>query len=716
MKKDIKINGMDCFSCKISIEAHFKKLGIESEIFVLEEYGSFEWDESKWEVEDILNNIYSLGYKPYITDKYVKTFRDYLENVELVISSIITALFFLMMMSHIGLNINLISFMNNGYIQLILSGFIQFYVGRRIYKGSWLGLKSKLLGMDFLIAFSTTLAYLYSVFLLITKGPFLPKGEVFFFETSAIVITFSLIGRIIEVRIKRKAKNQLKRIFSNNDKLVTLINGERKKLSELKKGEKILIKTGQKVPYDAKIIQGEGFFDSSHLTGESIPLSKKKGDNLDAGLINVGNAIGVSIVDTSQKSAFYMIVQSIRNLQFKKSNLTKKVDQISNYFTPAVIVITIINFFAWYFLTGSVANALYYSIAVAVVACPCALGLATPMSLVFGASKAIKEKILYNNGEVFEKITKINTLAFDKTGTLTKGEMFISKIVGDQKHIEHFVSLEIISMHPIAKAFMTYKAKRGDKFKGHNFKNYKELIGKGVIGKHHDDQFAIGSFDFITKENMMSQKLKDEYRKLEQEDFVLVLGAINKKVVTIFCLEDKLRDNAKAEIKLLKQKNIEPIMITGDNQKIAKKVAKQVGITKFYANVNPQEKVNIIKKIQEQNKRVGFIGDGVNDAKALLQSDLAIAMGSGSDIALSVADIVLLDSNIANIKKVLFISQKTLNNIKQNLFYAFLWNGTMIPIAAFGFLAPWVAAIAMSFESLVVVGNSSRLSLIKTPK
>ena len=716
MQKEIKIDGMDCFSCKASIEAHFKKIGIKSEIYVLEGYGVFEWEDNKWEVEDILNNIYSLGYKPYITSKYVKTLRDYIENVELIISSIITTLFFLMMMSHIGLNITFLQFMENGYVQLVLASFIQFYVGRRIYKGSWIGLKNKMMGMDFLIAFSTTFAFVYSVALLLIKGPLLPKGEVFFFETSAIVITFSLIGRIFESRIKRKATNQLKEVFSMGNKLLTLSDGKRIKVADIKKGEKILIKTGQKIPFDSQVFKGKGFFDSSHLTGESIPLTKSKGDRLDAGLINVGNAITIEVLDNSQQSTYNLIIKSIRNLQSKKSDLTKRVDKISNWFTPIVVVVTIVNFVGWYLLTNSPANALYYSIAVAVVACPCALGLATPMSLVFGSSRAIKEKILYNNGAVFEKISHVNVLAFDKTGTLTKGEMFISKIVGDQKHLDHFTSLEIISMHPIAKAFMNYKAKKGKKFKDHNFKKYQEIIGSGVVGEHKGDQYAIGSFSFITKNSKISPELLKEYRQLEEQNFVLILGAINNKVVTIFGLEDSLRDNVENEIKLLKNKGIEPIMITGDNQKIASKVAKQVGIAKFFYNVSPQEKVKIISQIQSTNKKVAFIGDGVNDAKALLQADLAIAMGSGSDIALSVADIVLLDSNIANIKKVLVISQKTLRNIKQNLAYAFLWNGTMIPIAALGFLAPWVAALAMSFESLFVVSNSSRLRFIKTPQ
>ncbi len=716
IKLEINVKGMNCSSCEVAIDNRFAKIGIESQTSLINNKTVVDYDEKKWSQEDILNNISALGYKPTLNFTYKKTLEDYLELTELAISVVFTFFFIWNMFKEANWVAYAPSFMRNGYIQLAMASFIQLYVGRRFYRSSYYQLKNRKYGMDVLVAMSTTAAYLYSIYILIAHGAILSHGQHFFFDVSAEVITFLLIGKLIEKFVTKKATAKLREIVQSSERTITLLNGETRLSSELKMGDEYLIQVGQRVYADCQIIEGESTIDESSLTGESIPILKKVGDQILSGTINSSAPIKVKVLKESSNSKLEQLKESIHNLQKNKSKIAKLADTISHYFVPVVFWLIILTFIGWLFIAKVPGNrAMFYAIAVAVVACPCAIGLATPMSVVTGASVAIKYDILYNKGDVFEKFKDIDVVAFDKTGTVTYGELFIEEIYGDYSLHDQYISLEIISMHPIAKGFMNYGDENGCK-RNLPFSEYKEYVGKGVSGKYQNSTYAIGSYKWITKEASISKELDNQYQKALKNGFVTVLGAKDNVVTTIFALKDKIKESSRIAIDDLHKQGIKTVMITGDNNKTAKIVADKLGIDQYYGEVKPLDKANIIKDLQSKGLNVAFAGDGVNDGAALSQADLAIVMGSGSDLAKSVSDITLLTSDLELIAKALVISNKTLRSIKTNLLFAFVWNGTMIPLAMLGYLQPWVAALAMSGESLVIVCKSQLLRLIKFKK
>ena len=713
IKLEIFIKDLKCATCEVAIDSRFKKLGIISSTSFVDEKVIVEYDETKWSQEDVLNNIKVLGYTPSLKYEYKKTKEDYLEILELSISFVFTIFFIWNMFQHAGWVKYSPEFMKNGWVQFTMASFIQLYVGRRFYKQAFYQIKNKKYGMETLVAMSTTLAYLYSAYKLFRYGPIMVQGKDFFFDVSAEVITFLLIGKIIESAVKRRATNKLKELVQEEVRKITLSNGEIKNSDELKKGDEYIIQLGQRVYADSIIIEGQSTIDESSLTGESTPIIKKIGDLVLSGTINTSAPIKVRVLKDSNDSKIQQLNESIQNLQKNKSKISKLVDRISHYFVPVVFYIVILTLLAWsVILKKPFESALYNAIAVAVVACPCALGLATPMSVVTGASIAIQKDILYNKADVFEKFKDVNVVAFDKTGTVTMGELHIDKIIGDKSLIDHFISLEIISMHPIAKAFMTF-ADSNDRQKNIEFDQYNEEAGKGVSGINQGSKYMIGSYDYILKHNTISSSLKAEYQKGLKDGYVTILGAKDGVVTSIFALKDKIKKSTREAIDKLHAQGIKTVMITGDNKITASFVAKQVGIDEFYANTQPLEKPQIIKKLQQQGHIVAFAGDGVNDGAALTQADLSIVMGSGSDLAKSVSDITLLNSDLSSILKALVISNQTLRNIKSNLWFAFIWNTTMIPLAAFGYLQPWIAAMVMSVESLAIILKSQLLRFIK---
>jgi len=711
---EVIIKGMTCDSCKKAIERHFTKLNIKTTVDLVSETGFFEYDPRQWQVADILENIKVVGYKPTLEYQYQKNWQDYYQLGELVVALLFTFILMLPMLVHINLLSDVPALVKNGYFQLALATFIQFGVGRHFYRGMIHNIKNKTLGVDVLISLSTTIAYLYSLFLIITIGPILPSGQEFFFDVSGEIITFLLIGKIIEKKFKQKAANQLKLILSRQAKDATLVTKKIVAISALQKGDVILIRKGERIPVDAIVSKGKTTVDESLLTGESLPVLKQKNDQILGGTINTGSGIEAILESDPQKSQINQIVASIKKLQQGKAPIARFADTISNYFVPTVIIIIIITFLSWNYGTNiGTTKAMINAIAVAVVACPCALGLATPMSISSGAARAIQEGILYHQPDVFEKFKKIEVVAFDKTGTITKGELVIEKIIGNQDLMNEFVSLEIISMHPIAQAFMNYKHDHKAQFKDIEFSNFQEIIGSGVAGKYQNQIYRIGSYQYIKKHATFSKEQHNQHHKLLAQGFVVVIGAVNKQVVSLFALSDEIKESSQSAIAQLKAQGIATIMITGDNKLTAAKIAAELGIDEVHSQIKPLHKAKIIRDLKASGKVVAFAGDGVNDAVALQEADLAIAMGSGSDLAMANADLTLLNSDISSISKALKISNQTLGNIKQNLVWAFAWNGTMIPIAAFGFMAPWIAALAMSVESIIVILNATRLRFIK---
>ncbi len=707
------IKDINCTSCELGIKKHFSKINVKADVSFANESAIIEYDEKEWSQEDILNNIKSLGYRPSLNIKYKWTKEDYFEIIELVISSVFTFLFIINMFKNAGWIKFAPQFMSNGYVQFVMATFIQFYVGRRFYKGAYHQVKSNMYGMDTLVALSTTIAYIYSIFILIKFGPKLPIGQNYFFSISAEVITFLLIGKIIENIVKRKSKQTLQSILNVDDRIITLIKGKSKPKSQLIPGDEFVVKIGQSFPSDCVIINGTTTVDESSLTGESIPSNKNIGDEVMEGTINAGAAITVKVIRAAKDTKLQEIKLSIESLLSTKSNIQKFADKVSAIFVPVVFWIVIATFFGWLFIAKlPIAKALYYAIAVAVVACPCAIGLATPMSIINGASVAAKHEILYNKSDIFERFNDVDVIAFDKTGTITKGQLYIEKFAGDKNERHCFISLEIISLHPIAKGFMNYADKENCQ-KNLKFTNYKEIIGKGVEGTRDGKLFQIGSYDFVSKNATISKELKQEYEQMLEEGYVTVVGSKDGKIINIFGLKDQIKETSKDAIEQLHKQGVETVMITGDNVKTAHVVARKLGIDQVFGQIQPMQKKEIIERIQAQGKKVAFVGDGVNDATALSQADIAIVMASGADIAKSVADITLLESDLLMVSKSLLIAKATLKMIKLTLVFAFIWNASMIPLAALGYLQPWLAALAMSVESLTVLLVTQTLRIRK---
>lgn len=473
---------------------------------------------------------------------------------------------------------------------------------------------------------------------------------------------------------------------------------------------RLLVRKGEKVPVDGTVIEGKTSVNEAALTGESMPISKTIGDNVLSGSINTGGYIIVEVTSDPKNSLVNRIIETVRNLQMQKPPIQKIADKISNIFVPLVASIALLTFTVWS-LTKGVDSAVSPAIATLVVACPCALGLATPVSIQAGSSRASKEGILYNKADVFERFRNIDVICFDKTGTITTGEFVISEIIGDEDSIKDIVSIEVQSLHPISMAFMDWKHK--NPFEPSKINDYTDYVGKGVGGTVDGNIYLIGSMNFIAESIMIPDHIKEKEIEFTQQGKVVIAVSKNGVFNSLYALEDEIKPTAKKAIEEIKSRGMIPVMITGDNQNTASYVAKQVGINTVHSRIMPEQKAQIVKDYQDSGKRVLFAGDGVNDAVALNQADFSVAMAEGSDVAKSSADITLLDGDLSTIIIAIDIAAKTLKNIKQNLVWAFLWNGTTIPLAAFGQLTPFFAAIAMSVESTVVILNAARLSRMK---
>ncbi len=709
MKSTMKITGMHCASCtKIISRALQKKNGVKTaSVNFATEKASVEFNAKEISESQLLQVIKDKGYDGHLVqdlNKEKEKSKKELNKLKfkvifsaiLGIPSLILGMFFMS---------NPIPFQD--YIMWLLATPIQFYVGKQFYVGAWAALKNKTSNMDTLIALGTSAAYFYSVYVVL----FAVEGHQYF-EASAVLITLVIFGKYLEAIAKGKTSEAISKLMKLGAKTALVIRkGKEIKIpiDDVVKGDLVIVKPGQKIPVDGIIVKGSSAINESMVTGESIPVDKKKGDLVIGATINKTGSFTFKATKVGSETTLARIVKLIEEAQTKKAPIQRFADQISSYFVPIVILIALATFTVWFSLVhATVGFSLIAAVAVLVIACPCALGLATPTAIMVGTGMGAKHGILIKGGDALETAHKLKFVVFDKTGTITKGKPEVTDVVGDILPIA--ASLEKGSEHPLAEAIVEYAQKKNIRIK--KVSSFKALVGKGVTGKISGKQYHLGKPKLMDELKVNLKNYSSEIIKLEEEGKTVMVLSAGKKALGIIAVADEIKEGSPKAVKKLQDMGIETYMITGDNERTAKAIAKKAGIKNVFAGVLPEDKAKYVKKLQRKGK-VAMVGDGINDAPALAQADIGIAMGSGTDVAMETGNIVLMRDNLLDVPKAIKLSKLTMAKIRQNMFWALFYNSLGIPIAA-GVLYAWtgwllnpmIAGGAMAASSVSVITNS----------
>lgn len=624
------------------------------------------------------------------------------------------------------------------YIMLALATPLQFWIGWRFYRGLWDGIKAKASNMDTLIAIGTTAAYLYSAIITIAPGYFPFKSV--YFETAAIIITLILIGRLLETRTKERASNAVRKLLDLQPRMAKVIRegggGVEVEIpiEQIQQGEVMVIRPGEMIPTDGIVIEGSSSIDESAITGESIPVDKKKEDQVIGATINKSGLLKVKATKIGQDTVLSQIITLVEEARTGKAQMQRLVDQVAKYFVPGVLAIAIGVGLGWYFIGDiGLTFSLLAFVSVIIIACPCALGIATPAALMMGSGKGAENGILFKGGEYLEIAKKVNTIVFDKTGTLTKGKPSVtdivdlsSGIIGETELLRLTAIAESGSEHPLGQAVVNDAKEKGIIVS--NPDSFEAVSGHGLRATYADHTILIGNRKLMEDNNIpVNEAVETTLKQFETQGKTATLVAVDNKLAGIIAISDTIKENAKETIDILtKSMGIEVVMLTGDNERTARAVASKLGIERVIAQVLPQQKEQIISKLkgsEEEKIVVAMVGDGINDAPALARADLGIAIGSGTDVAKETGGIILIKDDLRDVVTALDLGKKTVSKIKQNLFWAFAYNAGLIPIAGgilvpfmgvgiFGWL-PMLAGLAMAMSSVTVVGNSILLGRYK---
>ena len=671
-------------------------------------------------LSDIIKKIRSIGYNAYAYDSSIadkeasKAKQDYF--VRMMVAVVCTMNIMMLSVAKYtgfftGMSLEVKNMIH--LAEFILTTPVLFFSGFVFYKGAYFGLKNRIVNMDLLVSSGATMTYVYSLFVL-----FGAKGESYF-DSVAMIITFVLVGKYLEVIGKKSAIDTLDKIKSTLPlEAIVVKDGkkETKALNLVEVGDLIELKIGEKVPVDGKIISGNASFDESSLTGESIPVYKKTGDNIFSGTVILDSTILFKVVKDFKNSTFSSIVTLLEDSLNSKPKIQTLANKISRRFSLIILSIAFITFLVWYYFgldlgfyfegVNQFERSFITAISVVVIACPCALALATPMASLVGISELAKKSLLFKEAKFIETIANATTVVFDKTGTLTKGELevdFVEFFNKDEKSMNLLYSLLDSSNHPVSLAVKKY-IKENFEVSNLILEDVKNIEAKGLSARYENIEI-LGGNEALLKEFDVKINIHLNSK------FTQYLFCIDKKIVANFELKDELKDDAKELIEYLKEQNIESIMLTGDNNFVASSIAKELEISNYKANLTPKDKADFIKDLKNSGKTVVMVGDGVNDSVALASSDVAIAMGNSADVSMMVSDVVMLNSKLKSLKDAFIISKKTYKHIKQNLAFSLIYNTITIPIAAAGFIIPLFAALSMSLSSLVVVLNSLRIKI-----
>ncbi|PGZ52983.1 heavy metal translocating P-type ATPase [Bacillus cereus] len=730
-KAEFTVSGMTCAACANRVEKRLNKLdGVNKATvnFALES-ATVDFNHDEVNVNEMKSAITKLGYKLEVKPDDQDASTDHrLQEIErqkkkFIISFILSFPLLWAMVSHFSFTsfIYLPDMLMNPWVQLALATPVQFIIGGQFYVGAYKALRNKSANMDVLVALGTSAAYFYSVYLSIQSIGSSKHMTDLYFETSAVLITLIILGKLFEAKAKGRSSEAIKKLMGLQAKTATVVrDGTEIKIliEEVVAGDIVYVKPGEKIPVDGEIVEGKSAIDESMLTGESIPVDKSIGDVVIGSTINKNGFLKVKATKVGRDTALAQIIKVVEEAQGSKAPIQRVADQISGIFVPVVVVIAIITFAVWMiFVTpGDFGGALEKMIAVLVIACPCALGLATPTSIMAGSGRAAEYGILFKGGEHLEATHRLDTVILDKTGTVTNGKPVLTDVmVADGFHEAEILRLvgaaEKNSEHPLAEAIVEgIKEKKIDIPSSETFE---AIPGFGIESVVEGKQLLIGTRRLMKKFDINIEEVSKSMEALEREGKTAMLIAINKEYAGIVAVADTVKDTSKAAIARLKKMGLDVVMITGDNTQTAQAIAGQVGIDHVIAEVLPEGKAEEVKKLQAQGKKVAMVGDGINDAPALATANIGMAIGTGTDVAMEAADITLIRGDLNSIADAIFMSKMTIRNIKQNLFWALAYNALGIPIAALGFLAPWVAGAAMAFSSVSVVLNALRLQRVK---
>ncbi|GAE31975.1 copper-translocating P-type ATPase [Halalkalibacter hemicellulosilyticusJCM 9152] len=734
-KDEFDISGMTCAACATRIEKRINKMEGVSQAnvnFALETI-SVEYDPETVRASEMVEVVKKLGYnlipKQDQEDKVDHKERE-IENQygKFLLSAVLTLPLLWTMVTHFEMTsfLYMPDMFMNPWVQLALATPVQFVVGAQFYRGSYHALRSKSANMDVLVALGTSAAYFYSIYLgwewMSAGSQGMPE---LYFEAAAVIITLIVLGKLFEVRAKGKTSQAIQKLLGLQAKTARLIrDGEEVEVpvDEVMTGDLLIIKPGEKVPVDGEIMEGRSAIDESMITGESIPVDKSIGDQVIGATINKNGSIQVRATKVGKDTALSQIVKVVQEAQSSKADIQRMVDKVSGIFVPVVVVVAIATFLIWYFIVtpGDLRSALIPMISILVIACPCALGLATPTSIMAGSGRSAEMGLLFKGGEHLENTQSIQTVVLDKTGTVTKGEPELTDLIVTDGFTEESVlyyvgSAERNSEHPLAQAIV--KGVKEKKIRLGSATEFEAIPGFGIKATVDQKTIYIGTRKLMLENNIaLEDSVVAQMESLEAQGKTAMLIAIDHRLSGVIAVADTVKETSKAAIKRMVELGLEVIMLTGDNERTAKAIAKQVGIKYVIAEVIPEQKSDEIEKLQKEGKKVAMVGDGINDAPALAMSDIGMAIGTGTDVAIEAADITLMRGDLNSVADAIMMSRKTMRNIKQNLFFAFIYNTSAIPIAAVGLLAPWVAGAAMAFSSVSVVLNALRLQKVKLDK
>ncbi|MBN1175761.1 cadmium-translocating P-type ATPase [Candidatus Woesearchaeota archaeon] len=725
MKKEtLEITGMHCASCSSMVNRALNKLdGMESaNVNLSTNKATIVYDDKKVDLKEVLEAVKKKGYGAKISQgsDFEKEEEKRKKEYKQIRKQFFIGLTFALPVFILGM-----FFMKNPIpYQAIIMGLlatpVQFYVAWPMYKSAFAALKGKSANMDTLVVMGTSAAYFYSIYQLI-----MGMAHVYF-EASAVLITIVIFGRLLEAKAKGRTSDAIKKLVGLKPKIATIVRDgiEMKvKVDDVQVGDYVVVKPGEKVPVDGIVLHGNSSVDESMVTGESIPVEKIKGNTVIGATINKHGNFTFKATKVGSNTTLSKIIKLIEDAQGNKAPIQRFADTVSAYFVPSVLLIALGTFLVWLLgLKAEFSFALQAGIAVLVIACPCALGLATPTAIMVGTGKGAKKGILIKGGEALETSHKIKSIILDKTGTITKGKPTVTNITVFEKNklenvLSIIASLEKKSEHPLAEAIISYTDK--ERIPIEKVTNFKAISGFGIIGSVNKREYSFGNTKLMIKNKVDIKGHIPEIHDLEEEGKTVMILAYKKTIMGYIAVADVVKESSKEAIKQLQSMKIKVYMLTGDNERTAKAIAKQVGVDGYTAEVLPEDKANEVKKLQQMGV-VAMVGDGINDAPALAQADIGIAMGSGTDVAMESGEIVLMKDDLMDVVRAIKLSKMTMSKIRQNMFWALFYNVLGIPIAAgvlYGLtgwlLNPMIAGGAMALSSVSVVSNSLLLRIKK---
>ncbi len=716
-RTQLMLIGMSCAACANTIEKTLNRLpGVfNAMVNFATETATIDYIDSEVSVRDMIQAVKKAGYDAKEKEEEVDVERQEREKqskslwTSFIISAILTVPFILNMILEMGFGIK--TFLSNPYFQLVIDTFIQFGIGSRYYKNAYHALRGGSTNMDVLIALGTSVAYFYSL-ANVTMGNF----HQLYFESSATIITLILLGKSLELSAKGKTSEAIKKLMGLRAKTARVIREGKQTdipVEDVEVGDIVVVRPGEKIPVDGVITEGYSSVDESMLTGESIPAEKKEGDEVVGSTINKTGSFKFSTTKVGKDTVLAQIIKMVEDAQGLKAPIQRLADKISGIFVPAVILIALATFLIWTFVLKNPSRGLVASVSVMVIACPCALGLATPTSIMVGTGKGAENGVLIKGGEHLERTQQINTIIFDKTGTITKGQPEVTDVIGidgasDDEILRLAAMAEKNSEHPLGEAIVNKAVEKQLQIDDPD--RFEAIPGQGVVAEMEGNEIYLGNRRLINNKNIeLLEKTVSLLENVESDGKTAMILADKKTVKGIIAVADTLKEGSKQAIKAITDIGIEVWMLTGDNRRTADAIAKKVGINHVLAEVLPENKAEEVTKFKKSGKVVAMVGDGINDAPALASADVGIAIGTGTDVAMEAADITLMSGDLRGIVTAIKLSKATMRNIKQNLFWAFGYNMAGIPLAAIGMLNPAISGAAMAFSSVTVVTNALRL-------